>query len=181
MSTSPESKISPGRTNRRNLLWLAYLFFVIIFLIAAWHIARLTFQHKLERARTAWKTATLSRLAGMTITNEEIKLDLERLQNRGAGRQHVDWVSGRILLMTNNEYLIYSLRHGFNDGSLDHLFLAHGSNGRWYYSTYHFCNEMVGVMDDPPGSIDEFARKYSAVEFDGKSDDCLKKTWPHSE
>ena len=33
------------------------------------------------------------------------------------------------------------------------------------------------MFDEPPGSITEFATKYAAHEFDGKSDECLKKTW----
>jgi len=38
---------------------------------------------------------------------------------------------------------------------------------------------MVGVIgDDPPGSITEFARRYSVREFDGKSDVYLQHTWP---
>lgn len=52
--------------------------------------------------------------------------------------------------MTNDEYLAYGFRHGFNSGLVDHLFLAHGSDGRWYYSTYHFCNSMAGARFDGP-------------------------------
>ncbi len=81
--------------------------------------------------------------------------------------------------MTNDESLVYASRHGFNNGSVDHLFFAHGSDGRWYYSTYHFCNSMAGVMGDgPPGSIAEFASRYAVREFDGQSDVCLEHTWP---
>ena len=73
--------------------------------------------------------------------------------------------------------LVYASRHGFNNGVVDHLFLAHGSDGRWYYSTYHFCNRVAGVIsDDPPGSIAEFLSRYAAREFDGKSDVCLQHT-----
>ena len=32
--------------------------------------------------------------------------------------------------------------------------------------------------DDPPASIAEFAARYAVREFDGKSDECLKHTWP---
>jgi len=81
--------------------------------------------------------------------------------------------------MTNDEYMVYAWRHGFNNGLVDHLFLAHGSDGRWYYSSFHFCGNMAGVMaDDPPGSIKEFALRYEVREFDGKSDVCLQRTWP---
>jgi hypothetical protein len=38
---------------------------------------------------------------------------------------------------------------------------------------------MAGVLgDDPPGSIAEFTSRYAVREFDGKSDVCLKHTWP---
>jgi len=80
--------------------------------------------------------------------------------------------------MTNGEYIIYAFWHGANSGFVDHLFLGHCSDGRWLYSTYHFCNHMAGADADPPGSINEFAATYSAREFDGKSDMCLKHTWP---
>jgi hypothetical protein len=44
---------------------------------------------------------------------------------------------------------------------------------------YHFCNSMAMIRgDDPPRSIAEFATIYSAREFDGKSDECLRHTWP---
>jgi len=74
--------------------------------------------------------------------------------------------------------VVYASRHGFNNGFVDHLFLAHGSDGRWYYSTYHFCNSMAAAAPDPPGSIQEFVSQYAVREFDGKSDVCLQHTWP---
>jgi hypothetical protein len=107
---------------------------------------------------------------------------LETLKaSRGAGDRQ-EWTGEHVLLMTNDDYLVYASRHGFNNGFVDHLFLARGSDGRWYYSTYHFCNRMVALMsDDPPASITEFARTYSARAFDGKSDECLQHTWPEKE
>jgi len=81
--------------------------------------------------------------------------------------------------MTNSEYIIYAFRHGANNGFVDHLFLGHCSDGRWLYSTYHFCTMMAAVRgDEPPGSIAEFETRYSVREFDGNSDQCLKHTWP---
>ena len=85
----------------------------------------------------------------------------------------------QVLLMTNGEFVIYASRHGANNGFVDHLFLGHCSDGRWLYSTFHFCNSMAMIRgEDPPGSIAEFAKRYSAREFDGKSDKCLQHTWP---
>lgn len=94
-----------------------------------------------------------------------------------SGSSH--WTSDHMLIMTNGEYLVYASRHGLHSGEVKHLFLARGSNGKWLYSTFHFCNSMVAVVaDDPPGSIADFSSKYFTREFDGTSDVCLEKTWP---
>jgi len=121
--------------------------------------------------------ATLPQLAAMSITNKELTLELEQL-NAPTPNLDFGWAHDHLILMTNKEYLIFAFRHGFNNGWVDHLFLAHGSDGKWYYSTYHFCNRMTATKsDDPPGSIAEFADRYAVREFDGKSDECLKRTW----
>jgi hypothetical protein len=87
------------------------------------------------------------------------------------------WANDHVLLMTNGEFIIYEYRHGANEYFPPHLFLGHGSDGRWLYSSYHFCKSMAMLPpDDPPGSIAEFKRRYSAREFDGGSDVCLKMT-----
>jgi len=139
---------------------------------------RPTLKYKLQRARENWKTATLRQLAGMSITNEQIRTETDQLKNPTPSLDF-GWVNQHVILMTNGDYLVYAWRHGANNGVVDHLFLACGTDGKWYYSTYHFCNQMAGIRgDDPAGSIAEFAKRYFVRQFDGKSDDCLKHTWP---
>lgn len=164
-----------GAVSRKLIIWISIPLILAGCVFGWWQI---TLQ-KYQRARAAWKTTTLDQLAGLSLTNEDVSRELNTLKdNRGVG-EYQEWISERILLMTNDEFLVYASRHGFNNGALDHLFLAHGSNGRWYYSTYHFCNSMVGVrIDGPPGSITEFSSRYAVREFDGKSDVCLEHTWP---
>jgi len=135
--------------------------------------------YKYERARTGWMVATLPQLAGLSFTNDDIKHEIESLKTSGGQADSRLWTGDHVLLMTNGEFMVYAFYHGFNNGFIDHLFLAHGSDEHWYYSTYHFCNSMAGVIgDEQPASIAEFARHYSAREFDGKSDICLQHTWP---
>lgn len=161
---------------RNKLIRVAAIPAILIVLALGWlSITRL----KQQRARAAWKTTTLAQLGELSLTNKEFSQELEAFkETRGVGN-HQGWIGERFLLMTNDEFLVYAWRHGFNIGSIDHLLLARGSNGRWYYSTYHFCNSMAGVIsDDPPGSIADFSSRYSAREFDGNSDVCLEHTWP---
>lgn len=171
MRTSDQS----GVVRRKLVIWLSIPIALAALLFGGW----LAVRYKHQRARAQWKAAALSRLSALSLTNEDVSRELESLKwNRGV-REHQEWAGDQVVLMTNNEFLVYASRHGRNSGFVDHLFLAHGSDGRWYYSTYHFCNSMAGArFEDPPGSIAEFASRYAAREFDGKSDGCLQRTWP---
>ncbi len=131
-----------------------------------------------EHARAVWKTAALERLAVLSATNEDVRRELEELKALPGTGDYRRWTGDQVVVMTNGEFIIYAFWHGANSGFVDHLFLGHCSDGRWLYSTYHFCNHMAGAEVDPPASINEFAKVYSAREFDGKSDACLKHTWP---
>ena len=164
-----------GGTNGKVIVRLTILFVIVLAVMGV----RSAVRRSHERARAKWKTGTLQRLAGLSITNEEIRRELNEIKARTSAKVPLGWTHEHVLLMTNEEYLIYAMRHGRNDGSLDHLFLAHASDGRWLYSTFHFCNGMVAIMSDPPpGSTAEFQNRYAVREFDGKSDECLKHTWP---
>lgn len=161
--------------SRKTVLRVSVPLAIGLSIVIGWRVSLIKF----ERGRTDWKAGTLPRLAQLSVTNEEIRRELDALRAGPTANVDLGWTHDHVLLMTNEEYLIYASRHGFNNGSVNHLFLARGSDGRWFYSTYHFCNQMAGVGgDEPLGSIDEFAQRYSAREFDGKSDDCLQKTWP---
>lgn len=157
---------------RKRWLWLAAVPLCLVLAFCAWrHFDRLD----RERSRAQWKDAALPRLAALAAEPTTIAKEMEKMKDLGSSY----WTSDHMLAMTNGEYLVYASRHGLHSGSVKHLFLARGSNGKWLYSTYHFCNSMVAILgDDPPGSIAEFSKRYSAREFDGKSAVCLEKTWP---
>lgn len=154
--------------------WLAIPVVVLAGIVGWWLEAK----HREERARVLWKDKALAQLATTSMTNEEVLTEIDQIKHP-TPNLNFGWANDHVLLMTNGAFLVYAFRHGFNNGFVDHLFLAHGSDGRWLYSTYHFCNHMAGVVaDDPPGSIMEFATRYSVREFDGKSEVCLQHTWP---
>jgi hypothetical protein len=151
----------------------------VILLIAVLGIAcRELMRYRYERARANWKTEALRQLSEMSFTNEMIRTELEQLRTPVPNLDY-GWAHDHVILMTNGEYLVYSWRHAFNSGFVKHLLLAHGTDGKWYFSTYHFCNRLTVLhIDKPAGSIAEFCQKYSVREFDGKSNECLKRTWP---
>src|SRR5262245_38421717 len=169
MATSRQS----GAVNRKLVIWFAIPVLIAAFIVGC----RSVVKHRHEHARAIWKDDALARLAKTSMTNEEVLTEIDQIKHPTPSLDF-GWAHEHVLLMTNGEYLVYASRHGFNNVFVDHLFLAHGSDGRWYYSTYHFCNRMVGADADPPGSIAEFVSKYAVREFDGKSDVCLQHTWP---
>lgn len=168
-----------GRMNTRQISRKVVIFVAVPLLVVAvlvgWWAAM---QYKFQRARGNWKNATLQQLAETPLNNDQVRIELDQIRNP-THNLNFGWAHDHVILMTNGQYLVYAFWHGFNSGAVDHLFLAHGTDGKWYYSTYHFCSHMVGILsDDPAGSIGEFAGRYSLREFDGKSDECLKHTWP---
>ena len=177
MNASAPSE-TPNRSKRFARV-VGILFATLVVIIASlagvWWLAK----QKAAGERAAWKGPTLERLAGLSITNEVIRRELDELKAGPKPNIDFGWAHDQVLLMTNGDYIVFASRHGTNNGFIDHLFLGHASDGRWLYSTYHFCNMMATVRsDDPPGSIAEFERRYSVREFDGKSDVCLQHTWP---
>ena len=159
--------LESARSRFRLTVALTTLLLVVCFACGAWWLAR----QISERERTQWKGPALERLTKLSIANEEVRQELDALKatSTSTNSTELGWAHDHVLLMTNDEHIIYEYRHGRNDYFPPHLFLGHCSNGRWLYSSYHFCNSMMMVRyDDPPGSIAEFSKRYSAREFDGK-------------
>ena len=68
---------------------------------------------------------------------------------------------------------------GKEEKSAPDLWIGYGSDGKWYYSTFHFCVKMMVLStEEQPDSIAAFARDYYVHEFTGKSDFRFEETWP---
>src|SRR4051812_16180878 len=134
---------APASTRKRFLRFVGFSFALVIMIIVGLAGVWLFARQKAARHRAQWKAPTLQRLTALSITNEEIQREINDLKARPRPSQ--DWANDQVLLMANGEYIIFSFRHGANNGFVDHLFLGHGSNGKWLYSTYHFCNQMAAV------------------------------------
>ena len=165
----------------KRVVWISLLLVAVAIVIA---ILRPDGQHArlYSKARKQWKEAALADLAkrandSQWLTNEIAVVRKEALADSEAG-----WVGANLLLMTNGEWFVYQNNCVKEPSHIHDLFLARASDGRWYYSTFHFCVDMIvlrlGFRGGQPDSIAEFAKTYFAKEFDGKSDECLQKTYP---
>ena len=136
-----------------------------------------------SNARRAWKDTSIANINARIAepswpTNEIARLKPQSLVETV---NDVGWLSDQIILTRKGEWLAYANSCQKQDGRIPDIFLARGSDGRWYYSTYHFCIGMVVLrMDEQPEDLATFAKTYFLQTFDGQSDDCLQKTWPPS-
>lgn len=88
------------------------------------------------------------------------------------------WVGDSVLLMSG-DWIAYRNICSKQDSRIHDLFGC-GSDGNWYYSTFHFCRDMATLhaMEQwQPDTLAQFCDAYWLVPFDGRSDECLKPTW----
>jgi len=119
--------------------------------------------------------------AEVTVDRDEIVIvgTLAPPPTAAEASDDASWLSERIIVTRKGEWLAYANSCQKQDGRIPDIFLARGSDGHWYYSTYHFCVGMVVLrMEDQPEDLAAFTKTYFLRTFDGQSDDCLQKTWP---
>ena len=135
------------------------------------------------RPRQEWKERAVSYLAHRSGDTAWLTNEIAKLKAPGPDKSSPeDWLSESLILMRSGEWLAYTNICAKQDARIHDLFLARGSDGKWYYSTYHFCVSMIVLRmgsetEGQPESLTKFARSYFLREFDGHSNDCLNETW----
>ena len=137
-----------------------------------------------SKARRQWKDNALAQIAKQTSDPAAILKEIETMKTTPKDSEWWEtWLSQDLIVMTNGEWMAYRYVCLKEEAQIPDLFLGRGSDGRWYYSTWHFCVNMqnLSVVKDipslgPPRSLTEFSKRYSVREFDGHSDECLKDT-----
>jgi hypothetical protein len=88
------------------------------------------------------------------------------------------WVGDHVLLMKNGDWIVFQNDCSHQQQLLRDIFIGKGSDGRWYYSSFHFCCDAIVLkIEAQPPDLTAFVQKYFLREFDGKSDDAIKPTW----
>jgi hypothetical protein len=134
-----------------------------------------------SKARRVWKEKAVSDLTRQVGDAALIQKEIAALKGKTTTEFEWDkWISAHLILMTNGDWMAYRNVCAKEGGHIPDLFLGRGSDGKWYYSTYHFCIGMLVLKDmvGQPESLAKFRADCFLQEFDGRSDECLKKTWP---
>jgi len=133
-----------------------------------------------SKARRQWKGNAIVQIAKQTSDSAGIFKEIEAMKTTPLDSEWWDtWISEDLIVMTNGQWIAYRNVCQKEDERIPDLFLGLGSDGGWYYSTFHFCVRMqnLSVMGQPK-SLTEFSNAYYLREFDGHSDECLKETRP---
>jgi hypothetical protein len=131
-------------------------------------------------ARRAWKDRAITDISGR-FNDSWPSNELALLARKGTNvvNESDGWLSERLIVMRNGEWIAYANICQKEDSRIQDLFVGRGSDGRWYYSTFHFCKRMLVMWtEDQSDDLATFAKTYYLQTFDGRSDECLQKTWP---
>lgn len=134
-----------------------------------------------SKDRLNWKNTVIQEISRWDNDKKWISEQISKLKTKDTQTDGW-WVADRLILMKDGEWLIYKSHcakkapHNIAD-----IFIAKGSDGKWYYSTYHFCVDMfvLKYMNEfgQSKNLKEFLSRYYLKTFDIKSDECLLKTW----
>ncbi len=154
---------------------------VVVGAAAAWWLLRDS-EGLRTRARRHWATAAIDEIqakARNTAWLQEGVADLVEASSKpGAGPE--TWVSDRLVVMRNAEWILYRNCCSKETPHVADLFIARGSDRKWYYSTFHFCVDMcelAALHAEQPTNLAAFVTRYALREFDGQPDQCLERTW----
>jgi hypothetical protein len=134
-----------------------------------------------SKARKHWKDKAVAEIARQTSDPAPILKEVEAMKTKSSVESEWDrWISEDLIVMMNGEWMAYRNICAKEEGRIPDLLIGRGSDGKWYYSTYHFCIGMIVLRDmiGQPESLAKFRTDCFLQEFDGRSDECLKKTWP---
>ena len=142
------------------------------------------------RTMEEYKKDAISEIKQLSENEEWIQEQMKTLKENQDDPQGL-WFSNRFLPFKNGEWMICMHRGSKGDSRTNRMlrgedyydiFIGYGSDGKWYYSTYHFCVEMLVLrMFGQPESLKQFAQKeedYYVHEFNGHPSSCTEKTWP---
>jgi hypothetical protein len=134
-----------------------------------------------SKARREWKEKAISEIAKQTSDTTSVLKGIATMKSDPSVDYEWDrWISEDLIVMTNGDWMAYRNVCAKEPERIPDLFLGRGSDGKWYYSTYHFCIRMIVLKDmlEQPESLTKFRSDCFLQEFDGRSDECLKTTWP---
>jgi type II secretory pathway pseudopilin PulG len=138
-------------------------------------------RHHRRAVQRQWRAAAIEEVNRLASDSDWIATRIAALDERpGNDESSRDkWLSERLVLMQNGEWIVCANKCSKEDWNFDDIFVGKASDGKWYYSTFHFCTGMVVLrIQGRPAGLDSFKKQYFLREFSGDADSLLDRTWP---
>lgn len=176
MSESSAASTPDPFPRTRRWLGIGCVAALIVTLIIAWF----AFDLSGSRGRREFKERAIAQIERRWNDKAWLEAETPRLRTKAWPGEGA-WYSDELILLKNGEWIICQsvCPKEQNTTARKDLFIGRGSDGKWYYSSFHFCvGKCVLAMESwQPASLNEFVVGYWLEPFDGKSDDCFKPTW----
>ena len=125
-----------------------------------------------------WKRTAIPALEAFCDDTNSIAQEIELITAVGNIRTHSEWYSTRLLHFRNDEWAAYVNRSIRQNWRFPDIVITKGSDGRWFYTTLHFCPDMIELIGTPqPASLSAFRERYLFREFSGNPEEQLPPTW----
>jgi hypothetical protein len=133
------------------------------------------------RGRREWAARAIAMVEARANDKAWLERELATVKRSVASRlSEGGWMSDGLLLAKDGQWMICEsvCAKEQKAGVWKDLFVGKGSDGRWYYSTFHFCvGKCVLIIEPQPETLKEMVDGYWMVPFDGKVEHCLEETW----
>ena len=152
---------------KRKLIIVILILALIPLLLGA---AVVQARYSKRAVRRAWKDSAVVNVARLADDPAWRAQEISSLESP-------DWATGQIAVMKNGEWIVGDGK--YHDPDVNDIFVGKASDGKWYYSTFHFCQNNITLhMELQAADLAAFKARYALREFDGVSDEALQKTWP---
>jgi len=129
-----------------------------------------------ERQTDWWRAAAIREIAQWTSEPAWLSRERARLNPPSGERS---WMSKHLILFQNGDWVAYSSICHKEDSRYNDFWVGRASDGKWYYTTFHFCVGMMVLWSfDQPKDLPSFLSEYSVREFNGDPHEKLAQTWP---
>lgn len=162
------------KTKRSFIILSFCAFCVAILILGIWNITtprkeKVAFIESSVKQITAWGE-------GKPWEWDAVASLLNRHEKVHAPDEDQDWLGDNVILMADGEWIAYCAECVKVNRRVGDVFIGRASDGKWYYTTYHFCIGMIDLTDQPK-SLEDFRNDYSAREFNGEPENAFEDTW----
>jgi len=135
-----------------------------------------------DSVRNQWKVDTIAAINRLASDTNSVAAAITSLAAQTPkGGTDDGWISDHLILMANGDWIVYDNICTKSDWRIADIFIGHASDGKWYYSTFHFCiGAIVLRLQGRPADLATFVKEYYLSEFTGQATEILGVTWPRS-